>query len=83
MSKSCPKYQFEITYSLKISYCKNCDGMCLNNKVLLGAINPYSLGKFPIDMLDDFTDDTRIILEEIMNNDLKKKKTKLIYYWEE
>ena len=57
--------------------------MCLNNEVLLGAINPYSLGKFPTDMLDEFTDDTQLMLEEIMNNDLRKKKTKLMYYWEE
>ena len=75
MSKSCPKFHFEITYYLKISYCKNCDGMCLNNKVLLGAINHSSLGKFPTDMLDEFTVDTQLMLEEIMNNDLKKKKT--------
>jgi hypothetical protein len=82
MSKSCPKFQFEITYSLKISYCKNCEGMCLNNKILLGAIEPSSLGNFPIDMLDDFTDETRIMLEEIMNNDSRKGKTELMYYWE-
>jgi hypothetical protein len=67
LSKSCPRFQFEITYELTISYCKNCEGLCRNNKALSGALDPYLLEKSPLDMLDDFTDDTKNQLNAFLN----------------
>ena len=76
MSKSCHRFEFEITYEFSVSYCKNCEGLCQNNKALHGAIDPYLLEKTPGDMLDNFTEDTRIQLMEVMKNISIKRSQK-------
>ena len=41
--------------------------MCKNNKTLEGALDPNLLEKHPLDMLDDFTEDTKNRLNAILN----------------
>lgn len=76
MKKSCPRFEFEITYEYSISYCKNCEGICQNNKAVHGAIDPYLFEKTPLDMLDNFTEDTQIQLMEVMKNISIKRSQK-------
>jgi hypothetical protein len=66
LSVRCPKFQFGTTYALTILYCRNCEGLCRNNKGLHGTIDLHLFEKLPLDMLDDFTKDIQIQLERIL-----------------